>query len=208
MFKSLTISLVLILVTTTSRIEGKASQPEERSRQQLHVRIYDYAQVSPETLAEAKSVASSIFRRIGVEISWLGHSVSSNSPEDSFKGEPVNPKLQLRILNRQMTEKLSVNKTMTGLAFQGTAGQPGRVANVFYHRVEDLAKSKTCSKGEILGHAAAHELGHLLLGNLDHPSIGLMKARLEHKDLQSAARGDLRFTEGEAVLIRRAISGQ
>jgi hypothetical protein len=66
---------------------------------------------------------------------------------------------------------------MTGLAFQGTAGQPGRVTNVFYHRVEDLAKLKTCSKGEILGHAAAHELSHLLLGNLDHASTGLMKAR-------------------------------
>ena len=68
-----------------------------------------------------------------------------------------------------MAEKLSVNKAMTGLTFQGTADQPGKVTNVFYHRIEDLAKSKTCSKGEILGHAAAHELGHLLLGNLDHP---------------------------------------
>ena len=143
-----------------------------------------------------------------MEISWLDHSFNSNSVEDNFNREPVNPKLQLRILNRQMTERLPVNKTMTGLAFQGTAAQPGKVANVFYHRVEDLAKSKTCSKGEILGHAAAHELGHLLLGNLDHPSIGLMKARLGHKDLQSAARGDLLFTEGEAALIRRAISGQ
>ena len=107
-----------------------------------------------------------------------------------------------------MAEKLPVNKAMTGLTFQGTADQPGRVTNVFYHRVEELAKSKTCSKGEILGHAAAHELGHLLLGNLDHTSTGLMKARLGHKDLQTAAKGDLLFTEGEAGLIRRAISGK
>ncbi len=97
---------------------------------------------------------------------------------------------------------------MTGLTFQGTADQPGKVANVFYHRVEELAQSRTCSKGEILGHAAAHELGHLLLGNLDHPSTGLMKARLEHKDLQSAARGDLLFTKEEAALILRTISGK
>ena len=138
-----------------------------------------------ETLAEAKTVASSIFRKIGVEISWSGHSFSSNSVDGNLNREQSGPKLQLRILNRQMTEKLLVNKTMTGLAFQGTAGQPGRVANVSYHRVEDLAKSKTCSKGEILGHAAAHESGHLLLGSLEHPSTGLMKARLEHKDSPS-----------------------
>jgi hypothetical protein len=207
MFRSLAISLILILVTGTGRIEGQANREADKSPLQLHVRIYDYAHVSPQTLAEAKRVASSIFRRIGVEISWSDHSFNDSSFERNSNREPSHPKLQLRILNRQMTEKLPVNKTMTGLAFQGTAGQPGRVANVFYHRVEDLAKSKTCSKGEILGHAAAHELGHLLLGNLDHPSIGLMKAKLEHKDLQSAARGDLRFT-GEAALIRRAISGQ
>jgi len=52
------------------------------------------------------------------------------------------------------------------------------------------------------------ELGHLLLGNLDHSSTGLMKARLGHKDLQSAAKRDLAFTEMEAVLIRRAILGE
>ncbi len=153
-------------------------------------------------------MTSSIFPKIGVEISWSDHSFSGSSVEGNLNREPGDPKLQLRILNQRMAEKLSVNKAMTGLTFQGTADQPGRVTNVFYHRIEDLAKSKTCSKGEILGHAAAHELGHLLLGNLDHPSIGLMKARLEHKDLQSAARGDLLFTEEEAALIRRAISGK
>jgi len=206
MFKSLTISLVLILVTTTNRIEGKANPQEEGSRQQLHVKIYDYAQVSPEILAEAKRVTTSIFQRIGVEILWSDHFLNGKAAQASFSQGSGYPKLQLRILNQQMAERLPVNKTMTGLTFQGTEGQPGRVANLFYHRVEDLAKSKTCSKGEILGHAAAHELGHLLLGNLDHSSTGLMKARLEHKDLQSAAKGDLLFTEGEAALIRRAIS--
>jgi hypothetical protein len=168
--------------------------------------MYDYAQVPPETLAEAKKAASSIFRRIGVEISWSDHSFGGSSVEGSFNREPVNPKLQLRILNQEMTKRLSANKNMTGLTFQGTAGQPGQVANVFYHRVEELAKSKTCSTGEILGHAAAHELGHLLLGNFDHPATSLMKARLEHKDLQRAAKGDLLFTKEEAALIRRALS--
>jgi hypothetical protein len=206
MFKSLTISLVLILATTTSRIEGKANSQEEGSRQQLHVKMYDYAQVPPEILAEAKRVTNSIFQRIGVEILWSDHFLNGKAAEAIISRGSGHPKLQLRILNQQMAERLPVNKTMTGLTFQGTEGQPGRVANVFYHRVEDLAKSKTCSKGEILGHAAAHELGHLLLGNLDHPSTGLMKARLEHKDLQSAAKGDLLFTEGEAALIRRTIS--
>jgi hypothetical protein len=205
MFRSLTISLVLVLAATNGVIQGRANEHEE-GPQQLYVRIYDYAQVSPEVLAEAKSVAGSIFRKVGVEITWSGHSFSS--VDGNLNREQSGPKIQLRILNQQMAEKLSANKTMTGLTFQGTTDQPGKVTNVFYHRVEDLAKSKTCSKGEILGHATAHELGHLLLGNLNHSSTGLMKARLGHKELQTAAKGNLLFTEREAALIRRTLSGR
>src|SRR5262245_18659963 len=104
-----------------------------------------------------------------------------------------------------MAERLNVNKSMTGLTFQGTKGQAEKIANVFYHRVEDLAQQRICSKGEILGHAAAHELGHLLMGNLDHSSKGLMKAQLGQRELESATRGDLLFTDGEGLLIRSAL---
>ena len=205
MSRTLPISLVLLMVTGTSRIEGKANQEKEESRQQLRVKIYDYSRVSPELLAEAKRVAGSIFRKIGVEIFWLDYSFNGNSGE-GINTESTYPQLQLRILNQQMAERLPVNKHMTGLTFQGTGGEVGRVANIFYHRVEELARSKTCSKGEILGYAAAHELGHLLLGNLDHSSTGLMKARLGHKELQSAARGDLGFTESQGERIRKVLA--
>jgi hypothetical protein len=205
MFRTLAISLGLLMVTGTTRIEGKANQEKEESRQQLRVKIYDYSRVSPELLAEAKRVAGSIFRKIGVEILWLDYSFNGNSGE-GINTESTYPQLQLRILNQQMAERLPVNKHMTGLTFQGTGGEVGRVANIFYHRVEELARSKTCSKGEILGYAAAHELGHLLLGNLDHSSTGLMKARLGHKELQSAARGDLGFTESQGERIRKVLA--
>ena len=84
MFPSLATSLVLMLATTTSEIESRANQPEEGSRQPLYVRIYDYARVSPEVLAEAKNVAGSIFRKIGVEISWSDHSFSGSSVEGNL----------------------------------------------------------------------------------------------------------------------------
>jgi len=206
MFRTLTISLVLILVTGTGMIQGKVNQQEERSRRQLQVRIYDYAHVSPESLAEAKSVASSIFQKIGVEILWLDHASGGNPDQAIHNGQSSYPQLQLRILNLQMAERLPVNKHMTGLTFQGTGGQVGRVANIFYNRVEELARSKTCSKGAILAHAAAHEIAHLLLGNVDHSPAGLMKAQLGHKELQSAARGHLVFLESEAEQIRKALA--
>jgi hypothetical protein len=204
MFRTLVISASLILVNAVGQTESKPNRQESEPRQQIHVRIYDYAQVPLEVVVEAKRVSSSIFQKIGVEVLWSDHSFS-NPGETAVATDSVYPKLQLRILTRKMAERLPVKKNMTGLAFQAKGEQAARVANVFYYRVEDLAQQRICSKGEILGHAAAHELGHLLLGNLDHSSTGLMKAQLGQRELESATRGDLLFTEGEALLIRRAL---
>jgi hypothetical protein len=205
MFRSSTIALVLVFAMYATSIEGKT---DRKSRPQFQVRIYNYAQVLPETMLEAKKAASVIFQRAGLEVCWLDHSFDGISGESTLNSDPTYPVFQLRILTRQMTERLpAVSKHMTGLTFQGASGHPGRVANVFYHRVEELAKAEICSKGQILGYAVAHELGHFLLGNIDHSSTGLMKAKLGHKDLQTAARGDLVFTEEQAVLVRRAVSG-
>jgi hypothetical protein len=46
----------------------------------------------------------------------------------------------------------------------------------------------------ILGHAMAHELGHLLLGTNSHSSDGLMRAQWNRGDLAEAARGNLLFS--------------
>jgi hypothetical protein len=206
MNRSSAISLLLVFAAGPTCLECKADQRESGSRPQFQVRIYNYAQVLPETMLEAKKAASVIFQRAGLEVCWLDHSFDGISGESTLNSDY--PVFQLRVLTRQMTERLpAVSKHMTGLTFQGTSGHPGRVASVFYHRVEELAKAEICSKGQILGYAAAHELGHLLLGNIDHSSTGLMKAKLGHKDLQTAARGDLVFTEEQAVLIRWAVSG-
>ena len=126
MFRTLTISLVLVLVTGAANIEGKANQEQEEPQQQLHVRVYDYAQVSPEVLAEAKRAASSIFRRIGVEILWTDHFLNGSALKRIAGLGYGQWSLQLRVLDRRMSERLAVNKTMTGLAFQGTGGNWGR----------------------------------------------------------------------------------
>ncbi len=45
----------------------------------------------------------------------------------------------------------------------------------------------------ILGHAAAHEIGHLLLGSNSHSPQGLMRARWSRQDLQNAGIGQSSF---------------
>jgi hypothetical protein len=50
--------------------------------------------------------------------------------------------------------------------------------------------------------AAAHELGHILLGSSSHSPDGLMQARLKPKDLENASFGRLFFTSRQAATIR------
>ena len=53
----------------------------------------------------------------------------------------------------------------------------------------------------ILGLAAAHEIGHLLMNSRDHSASGLMRAGWDVNDLRRATQGDLRFTDNELKQI-------
>ena len=55
---------------------------------------------------------------------------------------------------------------------------------------------------QILGHAMAHETGHLLLWSKSHSSTGIMKASWSREDLREIAMGHLAFTFQEAEVMR------
>jgi hypothetical protein len=61
---------------------------------------------------------------------------------------------------------------------------------VFYDRVQQISR-QTVNEGMVLGHAIAHELGHLLLGVDAHSPEGLMRAHWTSRDLALAAQGKL-----------------
>jgi hypothetical protein len=64
--------------------------------------------------------------------------------------------------------------------------------------VEELARGQQLvSKGQILGHAVAHEIGHLLMGTNSHSSRGLMRGNWKVDALHEMA------TWNECGLARR-----
>ena len=79
----------------------------------------------------------------------------------------------------------------------------GGITNVFDDRVVEVSTRWGLFPAEVLGHAMAHELGHLLLGT-GHSSQGLMKGSWTSLDLQLASRGKLRFSPDQAGLLHRA----
>ena len=78
-------------------------------------------------------------------------------------------------------------------------------ATVFHNRVLTLTQSGRYSDAVLLGHAIAHELGHLLLNSSTHARYGLMAARWRDAELDRAAVGLLLFSPAEASFIRAEV---
>ena len=72
------------------------------------------------------------------------------------------------------------------------------IANVFMNRVTEQAAIGEFSVSRMLGHAIAHEIGHLLLGDNSHSPGGIMVAPWSKQDLWRMSKGKLLFTHQES----------
>jgi hypothetical protein len=84
--------------------------------------------------------------------------------------------------------------------------ETGIYASVFYQCVDEFANEGIATHSQILGHAMAHELGHLLLDLRGHTNFGIMRGRWNVQDLRSASMGSLLFSSEERAPIREAAS--
>ena len=177
---------------------------------QITLRVYDYAQVSPRTLGHAEEEASRILRTAGVEMAWVDCPTSVEVAANYPACEPPLGAMavDLRILPPSMAARLQSGREQLGFALPSTKAGSASAAWIFRHRVEQLADSKDADQAQILGHAMAHEIGHLLLGPNRHSDRGIMRANWDRKTLQEAGRGQLLFTSIQAELIRAGVQAR
>jgi len=69
-----------------------------------------------------------------------------------------------------------------GICFQGEDGM-GSLADLVYEPMEKLQESAGMDVASLLGHVAAHEIGHLLLGANSHAVAGIVQARWRADEL-------------------------
>jgi hypothetical protein len=164
------------------------------------VRLYNYASVTSEGLAKAQQQASGIFCQIGVEVVWVDDTTLQKRP-GAVAFEEVD--LFLRILPQPRATLAS--RSALGEALPCDLRREGCIASVFLNRAKQLADRTGMSLHQVLGHAMAHELGHLLLGSNSHSGWGLMRAVWNNRDMQRAAKGDLLFTSEQAEAISQKV---
>jgi hypothetical protein len=161
--------------------------------------MYNWASVAPQVLAMAEDEATRIFRETGIAVSWLNCPLSiSEAQANPICIEPCPPRrFALRIIS-EIPANLA--KTSLGVALS----ESGIYATIFYPRVNEYAQERIASLSQILGHATAHEMGHLLLGPVPHARFGIMRGEWTAEDLQSITMGAFLFSPRQSALIRQA----
>ena len=165
----------------------------------ITVQAYNWAHVELGTLTAAQDEAARIFRVAGVGIVWL------NCPLTVVEAEAyricMEPATRDRFVLRIVySVPAGFGNTSMGVALNET----GIYASVFYQRVDEFANEGIATHSQILGHAMAHELGHLLLDLRGHTNFGIMRGRWNAQDLRSASMGALLFSPRERALVRDA----
>jgi hypothetical protein len=165
----------------------------------ITVHVYNYAAVPHKTLGRAKEEASRIFRNAGLTALWVDHALSAGDlrhphrSTDSWDGTHF----VVRLLTQSL-EGSSINA-------MGEALSLVEIANVFVNRVTEQAAIGELSVSRMLGHAIAHEIGHLLLGDNSHSPGGIMVAPWTKQDLWHMSKGALQFTHQEGTRIQAEV---
>lgn len=217
MKRALRWALGLVLMAGLTGLNQFAAAGPRETSLKITIYAYNFAQVDGRTLREAEQVATGIFRKTGVETQWIDIvSTLQNMQSRSAAHGPYNlSDIQLEILPPAMVQRLGLPKNVMGLA-PGTE-RDRQLVYLFYDKVKALAErqmrarvdggiSTYAIRVQILGHAIAHEIGHILLNLESHSDTGIMRANWDLKQLQDACYGYLVFTPPQAEAIRLEVA--
>ncbi|PYT70596.1 MAG: hypothetical protein DMG39_15720 [Acidobacteria bacterium] len=194
---------VVVLTLASTNLSGKDPRMGAVSENaQMTVSVYNEAGVPVDVLRRGEHEASRIFYRAGIAVHWLNCKVPAPTEEISRRcREVVFPEhLHLRIVRKSV----GLKGEAMGISFQTDDGS-GCYADLFYEPMEDLQKSDGADLASLLGHVAAHEIGHLLLGTNSHAAAGIMQAHWTSQELTDAAVNRMVFLKEESQRMKERL---
>ena len=205
------LALAVTLMPAKLPAAPRAQLDGPRPQLTLTIRVYNYANVSAGRLRAAQSEAAQIMGDAGVETVWLDCPTSrrvsqpaQGGGQQECSGLAAGATVELRVLNRSDYDSATLDREVFG------SSDGPVLASVLYDRVAAFANAggDMNEAPVILGHAMAHEIGHLLLGPRAHSPTGIMRGQWDRAQLQRALTGRQRFTPDQSARIRAAIEAR
>src|SRR5262245_12520336 len=192
-----TAACIVLVVVAAATLFVRPAMAQETAK--ITVVVYNRSTMQASVLVAGQSVGQKILREADVESTWINCPVLSTPEANPNCREASNhPKLILTIVPR-WTGPQRGSESM-GLAVE-VEDRIGSYCYVFQERLEQLAAAKHVSPARLLGHAMAHEIGHLLKGSNSHSATGLMSRHWYADELRAVTMGSLSFTNDDALVM-------
>lgn len=195
---------LVVLAVAVSGWAEPAKEAEGSSAVRVVVRVQNYADVPKQELQAAEAEAQRILGRAGVFAEWTECNPRNPVPSQPCEQGLAANEFNLSLLPEKMARGFGQRDTVYGFAAPCERTAATCYAYVFDARI-DATSEQTISHAALLGHVAAHELGHLLLYDVHHSASGIMTARWGEDELRAAAKGDLLFFHSQAERMRAGL---
>jgi hypothetical protein len=181
---------------------------EETQPLRLSIHVYNLSPVSPRTVDQAMKEARRILAGAAMQIVWQTGPVDASEANitDQHAGSQSHERDHRDYIVVTILRKVPDSCLQGALGYSLPDARFGSHALIFCNRVERVSASGGIDLATILGHAIAHEIGHVLLGSPEHSAVGIMKARWGIADYQNAAKGCMKFTPSQCNVIRHQTS--
>ncbi len=178
--------LLLLLLTLAGSTKTASAQTYA-----LQVQVYDYSGLSPAALHQFVALTRQILASSGIslEVDACAGGAACESHTGSFR------QVVLRVLPDADKKRKNVRLELLGVSVADHDG--GTYGTVFLKPAEEKACDADLPRMVVLAYAAAHEIGHLLLGDA-HSPYGLMKAVWNTNDFRAMAESNFHFDSEQA----------
>jgi hypothetical protein len=183
-------------------------QAQVRDERELIVRVYDTFGFAGQDMIAAQHTAAEILARSGVSLQWRTCRTTagpSRAAPDTCATTLHHTEVMVRIVTGADESSGTV---ALGYSLMDVPTHSGTLSTVYGDRVRHLARDAGIKPTVLLGHAMAHELGHLLLGSREHAHEGLMRAHWLHTEMRRHSARDWQFTQSETAQMRVALLGR